>query len=55
MTLEATLIDQLLSSNITGSKEDGRGYALGEVWSSCQPGVVPRDVVSARATVTDRG
>jgi hypothetical protein len=54
MLLNALLLDELLSRDITSSKEHRRGDALGEQRASGQPGIVPeRSRVSTDVAADD--
>lgn len=41
MLLSTPFLNELLSCNITGSKEERGGYTLSKQWARSQPGVVP--------------
>lgn len=54
MLLHALLLDELLSRDITSSKEHRGGDALSEQRASSQPGVVPeRSRVSTDVAIDD--
>lgn len=45
MVLEALLLDQLLSGEITSCKEHRSRHALGEQRTGCEPSIVPVQMV----------